>query len=546
MYTHTNLTQVIKSSTILLTLGFALIAGQHGYAESESAGGSQLIYGETTKVDSLDPYTSHDAAGQRLSDLIFDSLIETKAGGSYAPSLASSWQVNDGNTAITFKLRSDAVWHAQAGEAHNISFSADDVVATVRLLLAETSDIPNRERFLAIKEAEKIDNLTVTLRFARSLSDPLRYAVFKILPAHVIGSAPSLRRDNILSKNPIGTGPYVFSKATTQGEVLLTANPRYFKGAPEVKRMVMKSYADQSVMTQSLMYESLDLVTYVGPRDLPEVQGDVKLNVLPYDALSFSFFAMNTSRPALQDKRVRQALNYAVNRAEMLKAFFQGKGRLISGPFPPTSWAYNLDVQPSSFDSKRAKDLLSACGYIDRNQDGLLENAQNKPLQFKFLVPVSGESEMIKRLALAYQGYLQAVGVKVELQFLDWLVWKKKVLGEHDYDITIASWSFDDASNITSLFHSSSAKPWGNNFVLYRNVEVDALLTEADTTNDVDKRRAIYHKLHAMLADDMPYTYLWTLTHHAAHHNRIAGVTIEPFQFFKNVATWQVKKDDKL
>jgi peptide/nickel transport system substrate-binding protein len=132
------------------------------------------------------------------------------------------------------------------------------------------------------------------------------------------------------------------------------------------------------------------------------------------------------------------------------------------------------------------------------------------------------------------------VGIKVELKFWDWLVWKKKILQEHDYDVTIAAWSFDDAANIMSLFHSSSAGAWGNNFVQYTNTEVDALLTEADTTNDFDKRRAIYHKLHALLADEAPYVYLWTLTHHGARQNRLTGVRVEPFAFFKHVYLWEM------
>jgi peptide/nickel transport system substrate-binding protein len=158
-----------------------------------------------------------------------------------------------------------------------------------------------------------------------------------------------------------------------------------------------------------------------------------------------------------------------------------------------------------------------------------------------FAVPLAGESEMIKRVVLAFQSYLEGVGLKVDLQFMDWLVWKKKVLEEHDYDVTIASWTFDDASNITSLFHSGSAKPWGNNFVMYSNPEVDSLLTEADATNDFDKRRAIYHKLHAVLADEAPYAYLWTLMHHAAHNTRLTGVRVEPFAFFKYIVSWQLE-----
>jgi peptide/nickel transport system substrate-binding protein len=285
----------------------------------------------------------------------------------------------------------------------------------------------------------------------------------------------------------------------------------------------------------------LDLVAYVSPRDLDEIAGDRNLTVMPYDALSYSFFALNCDRGVLKDKRVRRAISAAINRNEMLQAFFQSRGQLISGPFPPTSWAYNLDVPLTAYDQKAAAALLKEAGLKDTNGDGILESRTGTPVKLLFAVPLTGESEMIKRMALAFQDYLRKVGVGVELQFMDWLVWKKRVLGEHDYDLTIASWSFDDASNIASLFHSSSAVPYGNNFVNFRSSEVDSLLTEADATSDFDKRRAIYHKLHGVLADEAPYVYLWTLMHHAAHNARLSKVQVNPFAFFKHITMWRVK-----
>src|SRR5690606_2751745 len=105
-------------------------------------------------------------------------------------------------------------------------------------------------------------------------------------------------------------------------------------------------------------------------------------------------------------------------------------GRLISGPFPPTSWAYNLDVQPAKFDVKRAKSLISSAGLSDKDGDGIVETSNGKPVTLVFAVPLAGESEMIKRIVLAFQGFLKDAGINVELQFMDWLVWKQKVLKE--------------------------------------------------------------------------------------------------------------------
>ena len=90
----------------------------------------------------------------------------------------------------------------------------------------------------------------------------------------------------------------------------------------------------------------------------------------PYNALSYQFFGYNTRNPLLADKRVRKAFTYAVNRQEMLDSFFQGQGTIISGPYAPGSWAYNLDVQPIEFDPEKAIALLNEAGFV-KGDDGI-------------------------------------------------------------------------------------------------------------------------------------------------------------------------------
>lgn len=497
-----------------------------------------LIYGETTRLSTFDPYTVHEASGQRLGDLLFDSLVEISEGGRYTAGLAKDWKIENGGTSVLFKLKKNVFWHKRVQDKEWVKFTANDVFTTLRLLLAKKSQIPNQNRFDAIASSEILSPYLIRITLNRAMVDPLKPMVFKILPSHILGSNRELQRNNPFTTHPIGTGPYQFVRANKNLEILLRKNRRYYGKKPQIPQIVMKTYSDQSVMAQSLMFNAIDLITYVSPKDLAELSGDRNINLIPYDALSFSFIAINTNRGILRDKRVRKAISYSINRKEMLKAFFHEKGVLISGPFPPTSWAYNIDVKPIEFNQKRAKQLLNEAGVL--KGDGKVKEG-NKLL---FLVPLSGKSEMIKRIVLAIQGYLGAVGLSIELRFMDWLVWKRKVLRDHEYDLTLASWSFDDASNITSLFHSKNTKAWDNNFVQYRNTKVDSMLTYAAVTNDFDKRRAIYHKLHSVLADDVPYVYLWTLVHHAAHNVKVSGIRIEPFSFFKYIGKWRIR--DKL
>ena len=520
-----------------------LLLSQLYNTPARSADQSYITYGENTYINSFDPYTIHETAAHRLSDLVFDSLVSVKTTGGYAPKLAKSWEISKGSDSVTLRLRKGVSWHNHTKGQPDHLFGAKDVQTTIRLIQSPKSQIPNKERFNIIKSVDTLSQSKIRINFNRALKDPLRIITFKILPHHLLKDQNSLKKNSKFALAPSGTGPYMIKEINNQGELLLESNKKYFLGKPKIKKIVMKSFADKTIMAQSLMYQSLDLVTNVSPRDLPEITGDKNLGVVPYDALSFSFIAFNLNRSKLKDKRVRQALNYAINRKEMLGAFFENKGTLITGPIPPTSWAYNLEVTGYPFEPERSRKLLQQAGFKLIN--GVLHDSKGKKFSLKFLVPLTGESETLKRIALAYQNYLTQIGIEVNLEFLDWSIWKKNVLQKHNFDITIASWSFDDATNITSLFHSSSAVPWGNNFVSFKNQSVDSMLNEAHSTNDFEKRRAIYRKLHHIISDEAPYTFLWTLMHHAAHNHRLKSIKVEPFSFFRHILSWKVDERER-
>ena len=133
---------LLKTLTVIISIGFS--------ASSLGVTPTQLVYGETGRVDTFDPYTIHEASGQRLADLLFDSLVEVDPSGEYLPSLAKSWEINKNGTEVTFVLRKDVVWHESKEQ-----LSPDDVVTTIRLLQAAKSEIPNKDRFHILHSASK-------------------------------------------------------------------------------------------------------------------------------------------------------------------------------------------------------------------------------------------------------------------------------------------------------------------------------------------------------------------------------------------------------
>jgi peptide/nickel transport system substrate-binding protein len=128
---------------------------------------------------------------------------------------------------------------------------------------------------------------------------------------------------------------------------------------------------------------------------------------------------------------------------------------------------------------------------------------------------------------------------------LEWKSWTEAVFIKHKFDIIYADWLFDDSFDISSLFHSKEIGPGRNNFGAYRNPEVDSLLEEARSTLDVEMKRTIYRKLHELLAEEAPYTYLWTLTNYAAFNKKLRRIEIHPTRFFTYIKDWYIPSEEQ-
>jgi len=494
-----------------------------------------LSYGEYGRPTTLDPITNNDMIALRITELVFNGLVGIDNKQQIVPELAESWETSSDGQVYTFRLRKDVLWHARPGEKPH-PFTADDVVFTYRIMMHPKTITPLKVRYEFIREAKKLDSHTVRFTLKRPIMNALPKFTFKIIPEFGLSNSAYLSRDDAFVQKPIGTGPYRYVETTANGEIVLEANPEYFKGVPKIARFVAKPFADQNIMNQALLYNNIDMSVLVNPRNVPEIQGDKRLRLQPYNALSYSFFGYNVRNPLLADARVRKAFTLAINRKEMLSAFFNNQGTVISGPFAPGSWAYNLDVRPLPYSPADAETLLKQAGFRKGGDGIMAKNGQKLALSLK--VPIAQESEAIKRVVLAFKNYLQRVGVQVNVEFLEWQAWKEAVFLTHDFDIMFASWVFDDSADISSLFHSAEIGAWRNNFGGYSNPEVDSLLVESKLTLDHEKRRTIYRKLHEMLAEENPYTFLWTLTNYAAYHKKVRGVQIHPYKFFSYADKW--------
>ncbi|HEY6093670.1 MAG TPA: ABC transporter substrate-binding protein [Gallionellaceae bacterium] len=533
----------MKQSAIILVLALSLlgivVGSAHAADNRRSAhpNGGTLSYGEYGRPATLDPITGNEMISLRLSELIFNGLVGINERQEVVPELAQRWEVSRDGRIYTFFLRKDVTWHPKGNEEGR-PFTASDVVFTYNVMMHPKTITPLKVRYEFIEKVEKLDDYTVQFTLKRPVLNALAKFTFKIIPKHGPSNPLYLTREDPFVQHPIGTGPYMLKGVNADGEITLVANEKYFKGRPHIDQFTAKPFADQNILTQALTFNAIDMIVLVNPRSIAEIQGDKRFILQPYNALSYSFFGYNLRNPLLADKRVRQAFGYALNRQEMLDAFFNGQGTIISGPFAPGSWAYNLDVQPLPFNPQKARELLREAGF-KQGADGIMQK-DGKKLALTLLVPIEKESEAAKRVVLAFQNYLKAIGVSIKVEFKEWQSWKENVFADHRFDVIYASWVFDDSADISSLFHSAEIGPWKNNFGGYSNPEVDALIVESKLTLDHEKRRTINRKLHALLADEAPYTFLWTLTNYSAYHKKVQHVAIHPYKFFSYADEWYI------
>lgn len=523
---------------------FIMMAPQAG-AERKTDGkpdGGTLNYGEYGRPSTLDPITSNDMISMRIIELIFNGLVGINEKQEIVPELAERWEISEDGKYYTFYLRQDVMWHPKEGE-EPAPFKADDVIFTYNIMMHPKTITAMKVRYEFIESVTKMDDYTLQFTLKRPILNALAKFSFKVIPQHGPANTEFLSREDPFVQKPIGTGPYLLKNITADREVILVANEDYFKGRPHINKFAARPFADQNIMSQALLFNAIDMIVLVNHRDIPQIQGDKRYILQPYNALSYSFFGYNIRNPLLADKRVRKAFTYAVNRQEMLDSFFQGQGTIISGPFAPGSWAYNLDVQPLAFDPQKAIELLNEAGFVKGNDGIMVKDGQKLSLTLK--VPIAKESEAVKRVVLAFKNYLNKIGVDIEGEFKEWLSWKEDVFLNHDFDIIFASWVFDDSADISSLFHSAEIGPWKNNFGAYSNPEIDSLIVESKLTLDHEKRRTINRKLHAIIADESPYTFLWTLTNYAAFNKKLRHVAIHPYKFFSFADDWFIPTSEQ-
>jgi peptide/nickel transport system substrate-binding protein len=460
---------------------------------------NQLIMSSIGDASFLNPILAQDSASSEINSLVFNGLIKYDRDlEGFVGELAESWKIETGSEpVITFFLRKGVLWH------DGKEFTAEDVKFTYDKIMDAKTNTVRRSDYELVKKAEVLDPYTFRVTYRQPFSPGLGTWGMGIIPKHLLEKGDI--NTTPFNRKPTGTGPFRFVEWVTDEKIVVEANPRYFQGRPYLDRIIYRIIPETSLSEMELLTNGVDYYG-VSPHQFRRMNQTPFLEVHSQPALSYTYIGYNFKNPLFQDRRVRQAFTHAVNREELVQYVLYGLGTVISGPFPKHLWYYNPSVNPLSYDLQKARQLLAEAGWKDTDGDGILDKGGKS---FRFTLITNSGNDTRRDVGVLVQRQLRELGVDVTFEVYEWSVFLKNFINAKHFDACILGWGLSPDPDDYQIWHSSQIEK-GFNFVSYRNPEADRLWEEGRKEYDVEKRKQIYWRLHEVMAEDQPYTFLFS------------------------------------
>lgn len=472
----------------------AAAAAEEPEAPAETGPSGTLRVAVDRDPENLDPNFAKQIIAETFSQAVFDSLITFSYEGEFIPLLASEFAFTS-DTTLEFWLREGVTFHN--GE----TFDARSVTTSVARMQDEDEGSHLIRNFASIVEVEVVDDHHVIMH----LSGPdaqLLHALTRlpmVPPDHyaAVGQAE-------FAQNPIGSGPFKFVEYVIDSHTTFVANPDYWDGSPKgkplVAEIVMRVIPEPTTRVAELVSGGVDLIAAV-PLDQRSVVTDAGMTNISYADGRVAVARINASNKgtsadnaegevargfeALADARVRQALNYAVDRQTIIDALLGGTATPLGQPFVPGGFGYNPDNEAYPYDPDKARELLAEAGYGDG-------------LTFK----LTAQNTVLSDVLTALVDYFADVGVTAELEVIEPGLGNQRLLAG-DYDPLFMSYWYPAETFFHFLIRCEGL------ISTYCNPDLEPLLAEEKVTLDIDERNQIIWQITDVLREEAPALYLW-------------------------------------
>jgi len=511
---------LLASALTLAAAGCSKVGSQTGPSTAAQPGVVRIV--GIGSIDSLIPQLSGNASATDIGWFWAAWLFRVGAHGELVaelateiPTIANGGISKDGLT-ITYHLRRGVKWHDGA------PFDARDVIFSWHSIMNPRNNVLTRSGYDDIASMAAPDPYTVVVRLSHPYA-PAIAAFFGpsltpmcILPAHLLAKLPDINRV-AYDRAPVGTGPYVLARYDTDTDVILKANPDYWRGAPKVAEVRFNIVPDPN--TRLLEMKSGDADVYYEPGDnlvsqLRQIPG---VHVLDVTFDEFWYIAYQTKHPPLDDVRVRRALSMGIDRKFVVSAIANGGGTPAEGDQPPYSWAFDPHAHAPPYDRAGAARLLDAAGWRVGSDGYRYRNGQRLSLTY---VTSVGYTEGIK-FAPVFQQDMKQLGVEISVKtYPTSLLFAAKnsggIVNNGKFDVLWTGWIGGVDPDDDTLWACDQMPPQGFNLSQYCDPRIDEQERIALTSYDQDVRRAAYWRIQKLLNEDVPVDFLfWTHLHDA-------------------------------
>ena len=499
--------------------------------------GDILVRGDIGDASNLIPLLASDSASHAVAGMVFNGLVKYDKNMNVVGDLAESWDITHNGLVITFHLRKGVKWHDAK------PFTSADVLYTYQVTTDPKTPTAYAGDFLKIKKAEALDDYTFRVTYDKPFAPALISWASAILPKHLLAGRDITKSP--LMRHPIGTGPYKFKEWVAGQKIVLVSNDDYFEGRPYIDGRITRIIPDTATMFLELRAQNIGMMGLTPLQYTRQTDNNLfKENFNKYRYLSFAYtyLGYNLKNPLFMDKRVRQAISYAINKDEIVSGVLLGLGKPATGPYKHGTWAHNDKVKTYNYDPAKARELLKQAGLVDTNNDGVLEK-DGKPFEFEILTNQGNETR--QKCAEIIQRQLKEVGISVKIRIVEWSAFVTNFINKRRFDAVILGWTIPLDPDAYDVWHSSKTAAEELNFISYKNPEADDVLEKGRSTFNQDERKKYYDRFQEILAEDQPYTFLYVPEDLIIISSRFRGIEPAPIGIGHNVIKWYVPKDEQ-
>lgn len=500
------------SLVAILALALGLFFAVPSYAAAPK---NVLVVGVASDPSVLDPAVTSDNFDMRQTYPVYDRLVKYKTingegSTEVEPMAAESWSVSRDGSEWTFKLRKDITFaDGTPLDAAAVKFSLDRVRAV------NMGPAGNLE---CLDQVEVLDPYTVKCVLKYPFAPFVQILAFNgcsiINPAVVKHARDGDLSRAWLAQNMDGSGPFVMTEWVRGERVVLEPRKGYWGEKPKFDRVIIRTMREAADRRLALEKGDIDITESLLVDQLPELEKNPALRVERHDGQFVEYVYINNTRTPLNDKRVRQALSYAVDYKGIIEHVLQGNGEQMRGPVPQGMWGHNPKAFQYHRDVAKARELLKEAGH-------------EKGLELTLIY--SERRATWEQIATILQSNFADIGVTLKLELMANPTLRDR-FGNKNYDLCLGAWSpdFGDPYMFMNLWFDSQFAGMAGNRSFYSNPEVDSLLRAAASSTDHEKRVELYTRAQDMVIDDAAYIYLYQLKAIVPMRKNVKGFVFNP------------------